>query len=239
MSRESRRANRRRVLLTKVVRALNRDEGGHADGNRRVLVERVVFAVQLNRAAEIGSIDGGFHVLDDGKAILETDRRAFVETEQVARLIAEIATGQVAVEAVRQSKVAFVHRQRQRRRQIDQREVWFERTEGRIVVFVSGGLRRGGRGMLRSLWRHRGLLRESLRRRRNRERECERENEGVPRVWTGHGWLLSKARTIVNALIIKRLRERRVTRNVRPYASRPSRPPVPGTCLAPKRSEPL
>jgi hypothetical protein len=52
------------------------------------------------------------------ESVFEADRRAFVDAEQVARVLAEGAAAQVAVEPVRQGETA-VHRKRQRGREID------------------------------------------------------------------------------------------------------------------------
>ena len=107
------------------------------------LLQHAVLPEELDRLAA-GPVDADLPAANDAEAILETDLRAGIEAEQVARQIAEIAGAERPAEAVRDAERALESRQAQRRRQIDDREVRLATVEIAIRV-VLGGLG-GGRG---------------------------------------------------------------------------------------------
>jgi hypothetical protein len=63
-------------------------------------------------------------VPNDAEAILELDGGAFVESEEVLRLLRETIPSQVLVETVREAEVSAMTRQPERGWQIDHDEVW-------------------------------------------------------------------------------------------------------------------
>src|SRR5262245_3169629 len=95
---------------------------------------RVVLGRELNRPTEAGALDHGVQVSNDPVAEFETDVRALVEAEQVARLVAEAVLAQVLVEAMTEVKVPAAHGKSQRRWQIDDDEVRLRKIERCVVV---------------------------------------------------------------------------------------------------------
>src|SRR5215472_16885290 len=94
----------------------------------------VVLGRELDRPTDAGALDNRVQVSNDPVSKFESDVRALIETEQVARLIAEAVLAEVFVEAVTQVKVPGARRKPQRCRKIHEDEVWFGRIEGRVVV---------------------------------------------------------------------------------------------------------
>ena len=115
-------------------------------------------------------------MLQHAEAILELNRSALVEAEQVARLRAEAVSPQVFVEPMRQVKVACVRRQRKRRRQVDEGEIRLHWTK--LLVVVLAGRLGGGGGRLRVGGGH-AVSDETQ---KEREQSCRRASD--------HGWSL-------------------------------------------------
>src|SRR5712671_656836 len=99
-------------------------------------MERVVLPVELRRSIESGTVCRELDVPGYRNAVFEADRRAFVEAEQISRLCSQVAQSKIAVEPVCQSEVRLVPRERQRCREIDEREVGLERAQHRIVILL-------------------------------------------------------------------------------------------------------
>src|SRR5215470_7678194 len=105
---------------------------------------RVVPGGELNRSTEAGALDDQLQMPNDRVAKFKADVRALVETEQVARLIAEAVLAKVLVEPVAQVEVPAVNRQPERCRQIHEDEIRLGEIEGRVVVRFLRASRRGG-----------------------------------------------------------------------------------------------
>src|SRR6185503_1538652 len=120
-------AERGCVVPAGVVLTLDTYDRREAGRRRGGLLKRVVLARELKRLAVVGARGDRLQVPHDAEAVLELNRRALIEAEQVAELLVERRAPQVLVEAVRQVEVAAEARQRQRRRQVDDGEIGFER----------------------------------------------------------------------------------------------------------------
>src|SRR5678815_1489445 len=88
-----------------------------------VLPYRVVLAVELKGLVDRRAIDRGLQMTRDPEPVLEADRGALIEPEQIARIVGEAALPQVAVEPVGQLEVRSMNREPQRGRQIENAEV--------------------------------------------------------------------------------------------------------------------
>ena len=175
---------------------------------RRGLVERVVLHAHLDVALDVGTRDDRLDVLHHTEAVLELNRGALVEAEQVAQLGAEIVVPQVLVEAVRQVKVAGMHRQRQRGRQIDEAEIRLQRPQF-LVVIVGRGSGCGSGGRLR------------VNRRDSRESECDEQRENGGQRVSGHNAALwSKGETSPKSLITMNETPSMITLHVSSYGLR-------------------
>ena len=100
---------------------------------------RVVLRRQLNDLADAGAKDDRLQVAHHAQAELESDVRAGIETEEAGYLVAEtvlfgVAAFQIQIEPVREVKIAGLGRQPQRRREVDDRKVRFERIQSALVV---------------------------------------------------------------------------------------------------------
>ena len=167
------------VGVVEVVVAFDRhDRRISPTGIVRRLMPAVVLGGELNRLADAGAQHDRLEVLHDAVAKLEADVGAVVQAEQVAQLACRSCRlRRSSLKRWVRWKFIAVHRQRQRRRQVDGDEVGLSRPELRVVVVrrraLSGGIR-GGRGRLRGS--RVGRLRvDGLGRRKRRTPEAEQE----------------------------------------------------------------
>src|SRR3954465_1140202 len=98
-------ADRRRVSRLKVVAAFDAGDCGDAERDRRGLMERVELARQLNIPVDVGPRGDRFDVLQDAETVLELNRCALVQPEEIAQLRREVVIAQVFVEPMRQVEV--------------------------------------------------------------------------------------------------------------------------------------
>src|SRR5437764_5654265 len=92
-------ADRRRVLVLKVVRALDRHEHREIHGQPFVLAHDAVLPEELDRLVA-RAVNADLAVLDDAEAVLEADDAAVVEAEEIAE---QAARAGVAVERAREA----------------------------------------------------------------------------------------------------------------------------------------
>ena len=115
-------AHRRRIVFLEVVGAFHGDETRERQRKRTALPHGVELAVELEGFVDRGAIGGSLQMPRDVKPKLEANCRALIEPEQIARIRAEAALPEIAVEPVRQLEARSVEREPQRGRKVQHAE---------------------------------------------------------------------------------------------------------------------
>jgi hypothetical protein len=77
----------------------------------------------LQRLVQRVAVDACLQPADNAEPILQANDRSVIEAEQVRREIAEVSDAEIAREAMRESRVRLVSRERTSGRQVDQVEL--------------------------------------------------------------------------------------------------------------------
>lgn len=94
---------------------------------------RGALGVELGLSVDVRAIRGELDVPGHGEAVLEANRRAVIEPEEVAHLLAKGPVAKIPLESMRQAEVRFVPRQPERRRKVNQRKVWLGRLRSGVI----------------------------------------------------------------------------------------------------------